>query len=182
MKKIILSLSLSCLLFLCAAPVLGAEAPAVSDLQVQITSPAAINATPVHDDTITMAVTNTGTAARQNLFCYLTVVDMGRGQTYPVDEFGPDAYQTRTIASLAPGETATVAIPVHILYVGQYRFTASVLDAATSQVTTGPALTVLMTAVSHLDKGLVQTVAAAMPVLLAAAAFLMIRGQGQRTV
>ncbi len=111
----------------------------------------------------------------KNLSCYLTIVDIGRSQTNPVDEFGENAYQTRTIASLAPGEQTVVTIPVRV--VGQFCFTASVINYKTNQVFTGSTLTVTMTETSNLNKNLAMIVAAFVPVVLVAAAFLLSKGR-----
>lgn len=107
---------------------------------------------------------------QQNLSCYLTIVDVGRKQMYPLDEFVEEAYQTREIASLAPGETAAVSIPVRVMYVGEFRFTASVINYETGAVKTSDALSVAMTAVTNLNKTLVMAVAAVVPVILPAIA------------
>jgi uncharacterized membrane protein len=174
MKKIISAFTVLLILCFSAIPAFAA-APAPQDIQVEITSPSAIDDIPIHEDTIEITVTNNGQTTYQNLSCYLTVIDAGRSQTYPVDEFGENAYQTRTIDSLAPGESTNLSIPVRIMYVGDFRFTASVLDDATGQVFTGSALHVRMTSTSSMNKNLVMTVAVIVPLLLAAAAFWMTR-------
>lgn len=177
MRKIASCLFAILILSLTAVPAFAAGNTANSqpDIQVEIVSPTSIETTPIYDDTIEIAVTNNGDTAVQNLSCYLTIVDVGRSQTYPVDEFGEEAYQTRSISSLAPGESATISIPVHIMYVGDFRFTASVLCAATGQIFSGTALNVLMTSTSSLNKSLVMIVAIIVPILLAIAAFLLVR-------
>lgn len=180
MKKVLAILSVFAVLCFCAVPAFAANAGKAPDVQVEITAPAAIDSVPVHDDKLTIAVTNSGDTTLHHLGCYLTVVDVGRGQTYPADEFGENAYQTRTIDALAPGEHTMVEIPVHILYVGQFRFTASVIDFETNQVFTGNALDVTMNAVSHLNKNLVMTVAGIVPVVLAASAVLLTQGKTKR--
>lgn len=117
---------------------------------------------------------------QQNLSCYLTIVDADRKQTYPVDEFGEAACQTREIASLAPGETAAVSIPVRVMYVGEFRFTASVINYETGAVITSGALSAAMTAVSNLNKTLVMAVAAVVPVILPAIAIPLTRKRGKK--
>lgn len=168
MKKIISIFA--ALLFMCSAAVsaLSPDAFAANDgdLKVEIVSPSAINSVPIHEVTIEIKVTNKGNKTYNNLSCYLTIIDVGRKQTYPVDEFGEKAYQTREIASLAPNETATVLIPVRIMYVGEFRFTASVINYGTGEVLTGKALSVDMTAVSSLNKTLVMVVSSIVPAVL----------------
>ena len=151
------------------------------DIQVAITSPFSIESVPVHDDTVEITVKNISQQAYTNLSCYLTVVDVGRKQTYPVDEFGENAYQTRAITELLPGSTEVIKIPVHILYVGDFRFTASVADSETKQIVTGNALIVKMTAVSNLDRGIVMKTAVCVPVAVAGLAFILTRRR-KRTV
>lgn len=177
MKKLLTIFAVLLVLCLNALPALAVEAPATQDISVAITSPVNISDVPIHNDDIEITVTNNGKTTYRDLSCYLTIVDAGRSQTYPVDEFGENAYQTRMIASLAPGEQTVVTIPVRVMYVGQFRFTASVMDYATNQVYTGAALNVMMTATSNLNKNLVMLVAAIMPVVLAAAAFLLSKGK-----
>lgn len=177
MKKLITVFAVLLVLCLNALPALAVEAPASQDISVAITSPVSISDVPIHNDNIEITVTNNGTTTYKDLSCYLTIVDVGRGQTYPTDEFGENAYQTRKITSLAPGEQTVVVIPVRVMYVGQFRFTASVMDYATNQVYTGNALNVTMTATSNLNKSLVMLVAAIVPIVLAAAAFLLSKGK-----
>ena len=179
LKRITVLTAALLLACLTALPGVASAAPA-QDVSVEITSPAKISDVPVHSDNIEIRVTNNGRETYQNLSCYLTVVDRGRGQTYPADEFGENAYQTRTIDSLAPGESANVTIPVRILYVGSFRFTASVIDYATNRIFTGDAIDVAMTAASSLNKSLVMTVAALVPLALAAAAFFLTRGRTKK--
>lgn len=176
MKKICALISVLLLLCICAAPALAAGGKN-ENVKVEITSPASIDSVPVHDDSIQVAVTNTGREALKDLACYLTIVDMGRGQTYPVDEFGENAYQTRNIASLAPGEKTVVTIPVRVMYVGRFHFTASVMDYKTNQVFSSDAVNVTMSATSDLNKTLVMAVSGAVPAVLAAAAVLLTKGK-----
>ncbi|MDD4431950.1 MAG: hypothetical protein PHF61_11175 [Bacteroidales bacterium] len=146
-----------------------------SGLQVEITSPSSIDSVPIHDDTIEITVTNHSDTTYRNLDCFLMILDVGRSQTYPVDEFVENAYQTRSISELAPGEQTVISIPVHIMYVGNFRFTASVINYDTNEVITGNALNVTMTATSNLNKTLVMIVASCVPVVLAAVAFALTR-------
>ena len=180
MKKLITVFAVLLVLCLNELPALAVEAPAAQDVSVAITSPVSISDVPIHNDNIEITVTNNGTTTYKDLSCYLTIVDVGRSQTYPTDEFGENAYQTRTIASLAPGKSANVTIPVRILYVGSFRFTASVIDYATNRIFTGDAIDVAMTAASSLNKSLVMTVAALVPLALAAAAFFLTRGRTKK--
>lgn len=170
MKKLLCLLL--ALFVLGALPAFAAEAPA---LQVEIVSPATIDAVPVHNDTIVIRVTNNSDRTFENLHCYLTVLDVGRTQTLPVDEFGSSAYYSQIIDRLAPGAHTEITIPVRILYVGDFRFTATVADVNSNELFTGPAITVHMQAVSSISHPFVIATAAAVPLLLAVLAFVLTR-------
>lgn len=182
MKRIISAFA--ALLIMCAltVPALATEAAPTGNenLKVEIVSPTAIDSVPIHDDTIEICITNQGKAVCDKLACYLTVLDVGRSQTYPVDEFGEDAYQIREVTALAPRESATISIPVRVMYVGDFRFTASVINYDTGMVTTSHALPVTMTATSHLNKTLVMSLAAIVPVVLLATTLLLTKKRGKK--
>ena len=177
MKKLFGVIAAALVLCLCAAPAFASALATPEDIQVTITSPQSINSIPVHNDSIRITVANSGRKTYTDLACYLPIVDMGRGQTYPVDEFGENAYQTRTIKSLAPGQSASVAIPVRIMYTGNFHFLASVIDYQSNQTYNSQAINVTMTAASNLNKNLVMITAAILPILLAAATFFLSRGR-----
>lgn len=162
------------LLLTCAFPAFADNADPVS---VEIISPKSISANPVHHDNIIIRVTNNSDKTLSGLHCYLTVLDVGRTQTFPVDEFGSDAFQSRIIESLEPGQSVDVTIPVRIMYVGDFRFTATVADCESNQLYTCPAINVNMLAVSTMNKHLVIGAAAGVPILLAVVAFILTRAQ-----
>ncbi len=174
MKKLLCLTAVLLLLAACAFPVLADSAEPIS---VEIISPESISANPVHHDNIVIRVTNNSDKAYSNLHCFLTVLDVGRTQTLPVDEFGADAFQSRIIESLEPGQSTGITIPVRIMYVGDFRFTATVADCESNQLYTCPAISVDMLAVSTMNKPLVIGAAAGVPVLLAAAAFFLTRSR-----
>jgi hypothetical protein len=149
-------------------------------ISVEIVSPSSIDSVPVHDDVIKVRITNNSSQTLYHLASYLTIVDVGRKQTYPVDEFGENAYQTRAIDSLAPGEKLVIDYPVHIMYVGQFCFTASVIQYDSNQVTTSDAVNVTMKAVSNLNRPLVYSVAGIVPIVLAGGAFLVTKGKTKK--
>lgn len=175
MKRIFCFIASLMLILVSASPALAAPA---GDIGVEILSPSSISANPVHYDNVVIRVTNNGGAPTNDLRCFLTVLDVGREQTLPVDEFGADAYQSRTIASLAPGQSTDVTIPVRIMYVGDFRFTATVADCDSNALYTGSAINVNMLAISSMNKTLVIIAAACVPLVLAAAAFVMTRARG----
>lgn len=183
MKKIILVFAVLLLMCIMTVPTLAADVSTTNNnnLKVEIVSPSSIDSVPIYEDMIKIKITNEGNTTYNKLSCYLTIVDKGRNQTYPVDEFGEDAYQTREINSLAPGESTTVLIPVRIMYVGQFRFTASVINYETGSVTTSDALSVTMTATSNLNKTLVMVVASIVPVILLGIAVLLTKKRGKKT-
>ncbi len=174
MKKLLCLTAVLLLLAACAFPVLADSAEPIS---VEIISPESISANPVHHDNIVIRVTNNSGKTYSDLHCFLTVLDVGRTQTLPVDEFGADAFQSRIIESLEPGQSTDITIPVRIMYVGDFRFTATVADCESNQLYTCPAISVDMLAVSTMNKPLVIGAAAGVPVLLAAAAFFLTRSR-----
>ncbi len=174
MKKLLCLTAVLLLLAACAFPVLADSAEPIS---VEIISPESISANPVHHDNIVIRVTNNSGKTYSDLHCFLTVLDVGRTQTLPVDEFGADAFQSRIIESLEPGQSTDITIPVRIMYVGDFRFTATVADCESNRLYTCPAISVDMLAVSTMNKPLVIGAAAGVPVLLAAAAFFLTRSR-----
>ncbi len=174
MKKLLCLTAVLLLLAACAFPVLADSAEPIS---VEIISPESISANPVRHDNIVIRVTNNSGKTYSDLHCFLTVLDVGRTQTLPVDEFGADAFQSRIIESLEPGQSTDITIPVRIMYVGDFRFTATVADCESNQLYTCPAISVDMLAVSTMNKPLVIGAAAGVPVLLAAAAFFLTRSR-----
>jgi hypothetical protein len=154
MKKILLSLIMGIIIILPTTVFALGD----SDITVKIISPTRIESTPAHDDIIKISVKNNTTNEIKNLGCYLTIVDVGRSQTYPVDEFGEEAYQTRNI-SLMPGEKTEVSIPVKILYIGNFKFTASVINFDTNYIYSAEALNVVMKSNSNMNKQLVMSFA-----------------------
>ena len=179
MKKIITFTLTVLMLLALAAPsfAAGAQADASPEVSVTIVSPKSIDSVPIYEDNIVICVKNLTDRTLTNLDCFLMIVDKGRGETYPVDEFGENAYQTRSIDSLAPGVETTITIPVRVMYVGDFRFTASVIDYNNNSIITGDAIDVLMTATSKLNKTLVMTVSAVVPLVLAIGVFLLTKGK-----
>lgn len=167
MKKICSVFAALLLLVICAVPALAASIPATQDIGVEITSPSGIEGKPVYNADIEITVKNLTDHEVKNLICYLMIVDLGRNMTYPVDEFGTEAYQTREIASLPVNGECTVVIPVKITYVGHFQFSASVTDLENNRTVTADPLSVNMIAVSELNKPLVISVAVLVPLLIA---------------
>lgn len=153
-------------------PVFAETGSAAQDIGVGITSPSPIEGKPVYNADIEITVKNRTGHEIKNLICYLMIVDLGRDMTYPVDEFGQEAYQTRKITSLPPQGECTVVIPVRILYVGHFQFSASVTDLENNHTFTADPLNVNMIALSELNKPLVLFVAAALPLLVAGSVIL----------
>ncbi|MGC4020187.1 MAG: hypothetical protein QM793_13835 [Muricomes sp.] len=151
----------------CTVPVFAASPSAGQDIGVEISSPESIEGKPVYSTDIEITVKNRTDHEIKNLICYLMIVDLGREMTYPVDEFGMEAYQTRSIASIAAHGECKVVIPVKILYVGNFQFSASVTDLENNHTVTADPLSVTMIAVSELNKPLVIAVAAIVPLLIA---------------
>ena len=150
------------------------------ELKVEILSPERIESVPIYEGDVEIAVTNLSDAEQTNLNCFLTVVDEERKQSFPMDEFGPDSYQTRTIKSLQPGETATIRIPLRIMYVGNFQLVANVADYALNRVYAAPSLGINMISNTNLHRGLVFCVAGVMPILLAGATIVLGRKRGKK--
>lgn len=162
MKRISVFLLAVLIFTLCAMPAYADAA--VPDVTVHIASPANIEMKPIYTGDITIEISNNTAADIPNMICYISIVDVGRGLSYNVDEFGPQAYQSRAV-SLAAGETATVVIPVKVVYVGDFRFSVTAIDLDAGTAYTSEPLTVNMLTASELNRPLATVVAAVMPVL-----------------
>ena len=177
MKKII-SMIAAVLLFVCSAvPAFAAQAP--REVSVVINSPTAVEDKPVYENNLDITVTNTTDHTLNNLVCYLSIVDVDRGFSYNVDEFGPNAYQTHSITSLAAGESASVVIPVKVTYVGQFKFLISVVNPDTGATSTSNALSVHMIATSHLNNTLVLAVSITVSLVIIVGVFLLMNRRKQ---
>lgn len=150
-----------------------AQSPA-PDVTVRIISPDAVEMKPIYTGDLTVEITNSGSAAIDDLICYLSIVDVGRGLSYNVDEFGPQAYQSRAL-TLAAGETATVVIPVKVSYVGDFRFTVTAIDLDAGTAYASQPLAVNMLTASELNRPLATVVAVVMPVLCIALTLYLFR-------
>ena len=138
MKRVSVFLLAVLVFALCALPAYADNSP---DVTVHIASPANIEMKPIYTGDITIKITNNSAADIPNMICYISIVDVGRGLSYNVDEFGPQAYQSRDV-SLAAGETVTVVIPVKVVYVGDFRFSVTAIDLDSGTAYTSEPLTV----------------------------------------
>lgn len=183
MKKII---SLFCVVFIfftSSINVFAAESAQVkpyTEISVEITSPTYIESKPKHDANIEIKVKNLTDKEITGLDCYLIVVDMGKKMSLNVDEFGSNAYQTRRIESLAPNSECIVSIPISIIYVGNFKLTASVMNAEKNYVITSDPLTAEMIATSKLNKPVVVTIAIIMPIILGIGALLLTKRKSRK--
>ncbi len=167
MKKIVAFFAASLMLFMNSSSVFAANTEqSISDLSIEITSPASIESKPVCEDNIEFTVTNNTDHAIDNIACYLMILDKGRGQTYPVDEFGQEAYQTREISSIGAGEQMSFTIPVKITYVGDFKFNISAIEYGSDQVYSSNTLAVHMIENSSMNKGVVMVVAGVVPIVM----------------
>lgn len=180
MKNRILLFVGTMLLALGSGNVSAAEVKDYDAVQVEIVSPEKIEATPIYEGDVEIVVTNTSDTAQKNLNCFLTVVDEDRKQSFPMDEFGPDSYQTRTIDVLEPGESATVTIPLRVMYVGNFQLIANVTDYETGQVYAADSLPMTMTSDTNLHKGLVMGVSVVMPIGLISGTAVLSKKRGKR--
>lgn len=149
-------------------------------IQVEIVSPKVIEAAPIYEGNVEIVVTNKSDMEQNALNCFLSVVDEERKQSFPMDEFGADSYQSRTIDALKPGESVTISIPLRVMYVGNFQLIANVVDYSTNQVYAAASLPINMYSNTNLHKGLVIGVSAVMPVILAVMAFWLGRKRGRR--
>lgn len=173
-KKIIVSLIMSLTAILCAGTFSAYAENIDSPVNIQILTPTEISGTPILDTSIDIGITNRSSTEMNNLDCFLMIVDKGRMQTYPVDEFGNEAYQTRPL-SLKPGESAVVSIPVSIAYVGDFRFTASVIDYDTGTVYSADALIVNIISKSKMNKPLVMATSFSAMIITVTAVIILSR-------
>lgn len=163
-----------------SAHVLAAEDTGNAGVSVKIISPDRIEAVPIYEGDVEIAVMNLSDTEQTNLSCFLTVVDEERQQSFPMDEFGPDSYQTRTIESLLPGETVTIRIPLRVMYVGNFQLVANVVDYASNRVYAAPSLPICMISNTNLHRELVIGVSAAMPILLIGLTLALEKKRGKR--
>ena len=177
MKKII-SLIFVMLLICFSSVSVFAASDKSSDLEmsVTITSPTSIESKPICEANIEITVKNLTDHELTNLASYLMILDAGRNMTYPVDEFGQDAYQTRNIASIPVGGEAKITIPVKITYVGDFKFNVCVINYDNNDsVVSSNTLAVKMIENSKMNKALVMAVAAVVPVALACVVFIIVK-------
>jgi len=158
----------------------AAETKSSDAVQVEIVSPDRIESAPIYEGDVEIAVTNLSDTEQKNLNCFLTVIDEDRKQSFPMDEFGPDSYQTRTISSLKPGDTATIVIPLRVMYVGNFQLIANVTDYETNEVYAADSLPMTMISNTNLHKELVMGVSAVMPAGLLGATIALNRKRGKR--
>lgn len=180
MKKKILVFIGTVILALNSTNVRAAAGGTGQSIQVEIVSPTTIETTPIYEGNAEIIVTNQSDVEQSNLNCFLSVVDEDRKQSFPMDEFGADSYQTRTIDTLKPGESVTVSIPLRIMYVGNFQLIANVADYSTNQVYAAASLPIKMLSNTSLHKGLVIGVSVAMPLMLTVMAFGLGRKRGRR--
>lgn len=165
MKKLVSLVTVIFLLMFNTMPVFAASNTTNQDLSIEITSPTSIENKPVCEENIEITVTNVSDHELKDIACYLTILDKGRGQTYPVDEFGLEAYQTREIASIAPGESVQLTIPVKIIYVGDFKFNVCAIEYGNDTVYASNTLPVHITENSTMNNSLVTVVACIVPIL-----------------
>lgn len=160
--------------------VMAAEDAGRAEVRVEIISPDRIESAPIYEEDVVVAVTNLSDTAQTNLNCFLTVVDEERKQSFPMDEFGPDSYQTRTIDYLRPGETVTVCIPLRVMYVGNFQLVANVVDYISNKVYAASSLQIRMISNTNLHKELVIIVSVVMPLLLTSVALALEKKRGKK--
>lgn len=176
MKKIIPLLFVVLLLCFSSMSVFAAsDTSSQPEMSVTITSPTSIESKPICEENIEITVKNLTDHELTNLAAYLMILDEGRNMTYPVDEFGQNAYQTRNIASIPENGEVKVTIPVKITYVGNFKFNVSVINYNNDYVTTSNTLSVKMIENSKMNKAIVMTVAAVIPIALTCVALIIVK-------
>ena len=176
MKKIISLLFVVLLLCFSSMSVFAAsDTKPEPEMSVTITSPTSIESKPICEENIEITVKNLTDHELTNLAAYLMILDEGRNMTYPVDEFGQNAYQTRNIASIPENGEVKVTIPVKITYVGNFKFNVSVINYNNDYVTTSNTLPVKMIENSKMNKAVVMVVAAVVPFALACVVFIIVK-------
>lgn len=177
MKKIISLLFVVLLLCFSSMSVFAAsDTTSEPEMSVTITSPTSIESKPICEENIEITVKNLTDHELTNLAAYLMILDEGRNMTYPVDEFGQNAYQTRNIASIPGNGEVKVTIPVKITYVGNFKFNVSVINYDNNDyVTTSNTLSVKMIENSKMNKSIVMAVAVVVPIVLACVVFIIVK-------
>ncbi len=178
-KKVISCMAAVALAVLSLINPMQVQAEPAGGVSVQIVSPEGVSAQPIYNGNVEVLVSNSSNQTLTGADLFLSVVDAERKQSFPMDEFGENSYQSRTIDTLAPGEQTTISIPVRVMYVGDFRIVANLVDYATNASYVSNALSLNMTSDSHLNKNLVMTVAVITPVLLAAFAAVMYKKRGR---
>lgn len=110
---------------------------------------------------------------------YLSYMDVVDGIIYD-DEFGDKGEKTVRLDELKAGESVTVTIPLKIIFAGEFRITASVVDLNTGAVATSDAVTVTMTRITAMRNTLVICVAVVVPVVYAAVALVLTRRKSKK--
>jgi hypothetical protein len=176
MKKIISLLFVMLLLCFSSISVFAAsDTSSAPEMSVTITSPTSIESKPICEENIEITVKNLTDHELTNLAAYLMILDEGRNMTYPVDEFGQNAYQTRNITSIPENGEVKVTIPVKITYVGNFKFNVSVINYNNDYVTTSNTLSVKMIENSKMNKAIVMAVAVVVPIVLACVVFIIVK-------
>lgn len=158
----------------------AAESMPKDALQIEIISPDAVKAKPVYNGEVKIKVTNQSDVTVDNTDLFLSVVDAERGQSFPMDEFGENSYQTRTIPPLAAGESTDLTIPIRVMYVGDFRIVANIVDYKSNMTYVSNALPIHMTSDSHLNKSLVIGVAVVTPIVLFVIAAMLYKKRGRK--
>lgn len=176
MKKIISLLFVMLLLCFSSISVFAvSDTSSAPEMSVTITSPTSIESKPICEENIEITVKNLTDHELTNLAAYLMILDEGRNMTYPVDEFGQNAYQTRNITSIPENGEVKVTIPVKITYVGNFKFNVSVINYNNDYVTTSNTLSVKMIENSKMNKAIVMAVAVVVPIVLACVVFIIVK-------
>lgn len=178
MKKFLL-FSILASLILGTVTVQAQEVQNDNAIKVEIVSPQMIESAPIYEGNVDIVVTNESNVQKNDLNCFLSIVDEDRKQSFPMDEFGTDSYQTRFIETLNPGESVTVTIPLRIMYVGNFKLIANVADYNMNYVYAANALPIHIFSNTSMHKGLVMGVAVLMPVALSGLAYMLNRKRGK---
>ncbi len=177
-KKILFLITALAVAFQVVQPI-NVNAAAREDIRVEILSEA-VNAKPVYNGEVDIKVKNNTQKTIERASLYLSVVDLKRKQSFPMDEFGENSYQTREIGNLKPGQEEIVTIPIRVMYVGDFKILANVVSQDSDVSYVSNAMPVVMTSDSHLNKNLVTTVSVITPIALAGVAALLYKKRGRK--
>ncbi|MDD3778686.1 MAG: hypothetical protein PHX26_01350 [Proteiniphilum sp.] len=160
------------MLSLMLLPTVQASAASAPECEITLDSSSVIEGTPLYETDMIFTVTNISSTRLDGLVAYLSFADMGIDIIYD-DEFGNAGESTVHLKNLEPGESTTVTIPLQMIFAGEFRITALVVDPDSGAIAASDAVSVSMTRPTAMNNTLVIIVAAIVPLICAGAAIAL---------